>query len=310
MRWYFILLGLMLQLAVSCNQPVPPGPTDTPGSGTISISVDESFRPVMEEQIRVFEGANPGAKINAVYKAEAECLKDLFRDSATRMVIVTRGLTKKEAGYFDDSLHYVPRSERIATDAIAVVINANSPDSVYTLLQLQQMLSGEVNNGKKIVFDGLSATSTVRFAMDSILKGKKFDTMNVQAAKNSSEVLDYVANNNNAIGLVGSSWIANPEDTAQLRMLKKLKFAFLNCAVCPDSAYVRPTQAGIMTHRYPLVRGLYYVLKENFSGLGSGFASFLQYEKGQLVFRRGYLWPAQISFNVRNVIVNEKLKED
>lgn len=296
----------------ACNdQPAKQaGPADTPSSGIIQISVDESFRPVIEEEIKVFEGTYPGTKINATYKPEAECLRDLFTDSATRMVIVTRGLTYKEARYFDDTLHYVPRSEKLASDAIAVVVNAKSADTTFTLQQLQQLLTGEVNNNKKIVFDGLNATSAVRFAMDSILKGKKFDNSKVQAAKNSRQVLNYVASDENAIGFVGISWIGNPEDTAQVNMLRKVKIAYIKCDVCIDSAYVKPTQAGIKSRRYPLVRGLYYILKENYSGLGSGLASFMQYERGQLIFRRAYLQPGLISFDVRQVIVNEKLKKE
>ena len=308
-------LGLFFLYSVlftACsNQPANQyGPTDTPSSGTIQISVDESFRPVIEEEIKVFELTHPGTKINASYKPEAECLKDLFKDSATRMVIVTRGLTVNEARYFDDSLHYVPRSEKIAADAIAVVVNSKSSDTTFSLQQLQQLLTGEANNNKKIVFDGLNATSAVRFAIDSILKGKKFDNSKVQAAKNSKEVLDYVAADENAIGFVGISWIGNPEDTAQVNMLRKVKIAYIKCEACLDSPFVKPTQAGIITRRYPLVRGLYYILKENFSGLGGGLAGFMQYERGQLIFRRAYLQPEIISFETRNVIVNEKLKKE
>jgi phosphate transport system substrate-binding protein len=306
-----ILFFLCVVFVTACNNKAgQAGPTDTTSSGTIQISVDESFKPVIEEEIKVFEGTYPGTKINAVYKPEAECLKDLFTDSATRMVIVTRGLSYKEARYFDDTLHYVPRSEKLASDAIAVVVNAKSADTTFTLQQLQQLLTGEVNNNKKMVFDGLNATSAVRFAMDSILKGKKFDNSKVQAAKNSREVLNYVASNENAIGFVGISWIGNPEDTAQLNMLRKVKIAYIECDVCIDSPYVKPTQASITSRRYPLVRGLYYILKENYSGLGSGLASFMQYERGQLIFRRAYLQPGLISFDVRQVIVNEKLKKE
>ena len=160
------------------------------------------------------------------------------------------------------------------------------------------------------MFDGLSATSTIRFAIDSLLKGKAFDKNKVQAAKNSKEVLDYVASDENAVGFVGISWIGNPEDTAQVNMLKKVKIAYIKCGLCIDTPYIKPTQAGIMTRRYPLVRGLYYILKENYSGLGSGLAGFMQYERGQLIFRRAYLQPGIINFNVRKVIVNEKLKKE
>lgn len=297
---------------ISCNEKT--GKTisqaDTPQSGAIKISVDESFKPVIEQQIAVFEGNYPDSKINAEYKSEADCLKDLFYDSSTRLVITTRGLTFKEARAFQDTLHYVPRSEKIATDAIAVVTNISSSDSVFTLAGLQQLLTGNANSGKKVVFDGLSGTSSVRFVMDSILKGKPFDNQKVQAVKTSQEVLNYIATDTNAIGFVGISWIGNPEDTSQLRMLKKVKISYLECIVCKDAPYVKPTQAGIMSRRYPLVRGLYYILKENYSGLGSGFASFLQYERGQLVFRRSYLWPAIISFKIRNVHLNENMKKE
>ena len=305
-----LVLLVSLYFLNGCKQPQQSGPTDTPTKGTIQISVDESFKPVMEDQIKVFEANYPGTTISAVYKPEAECLKDLFRDSATRLVITTRGLTYKEAKYFDDTLHYVPRSEKVASDAIAIVLNKDCKDTLFTLKGLQDLFTGILNNSKKVVFDGLSATSTVRFAIDSILKGKQFNNDVVKAVKNSQAVLDYVATDTNAIGLVGISWIGNPEDTAQVRMLKKIKIGYIKCEVCVDMPYVKPTQMGMMTRRYPLVRGLYYILKENYSGLGSGFTSFLQYEKGQLVFSRAYLWPAQISFNVRKVHLNEKLKKE
>jgi phosphate transport system substrate-binding protein len=282
---------------------------DTPDSGVISISVDESFRPVIEEQIKVYEGSHPGTKINANYKTEAECLKDLVQDSATKLVVVTRSLTAKEARYFNDSLSFVPRSERLAWDAIAVVVNAKSTDTTFTLQELQKLLTGETNNDKKLVFDGLSATSTIRFVMDSILKGKKFDFNKVQAAKNSQQVLDFVASEEKAIGFVGISWIGNPEDTAQVNMLKKVKIAYIKCDACLDSPFVKPTQQGISSRRYPLVRGLYYILKERSSGLASGLAGFMQYERGQLIFRRAYLRPV-MNFDVRSVIVNEGLKKE
>lgn len=280
--------------------------TDTPESGTIHISVDESFRPVIEDAIRVYEGTHKGTRIIASYKPEAECFKDFYKDTSNRMIIVTRGLTREENRYYTDSLGYSPFGNRVAWDAITIVTNKNNTDTLYTLNELQQLLQGKKGNAKKVVFDGLNATSTVRFAIDSILHGGKFDTAVVKAVKNSKEVLDYISNNTNAIGLVGISWIGNPEDTAQVNMLRKLKIAYVECAVCDSTPYIKPTQASILSKRYPLVRGLYYIVKENFDGLGSGFAGFLKYERGQLLFRRAYLGPI-MDFDVRAVQINEKL---
>jgi phosphate transport system substrate-binding protein len=303
----FVIVFVMTILAISCNQKKWAVVADSPIGGSINISVDESFKPVIDEQIKMYEASYPGTKINAHYKPEAECIKDLLNDSATRLIIVTRGLNEKESRYFQDSLDYVPHWDRIATDAIAIVVNVNSSDTIFTLKRLQDQLSGKLGKQEQIVFDGLSATSTVRFAIDSILKGKSFDTAVVKAVKNSKEVLDYVASDVNAVGFVGISWIGNPEDTAQLNMLKKVKMAYVKCEICTDSPYVKPSQLGILTKRYPLVRGLYYILKENYSGLGSGFVDFMQYERGQLIFKRAYLGSSKMGFAIRSVKINEKL---
>lgn len=308
-RFYSIInwvTVLSLLLLFSCKDKKPATVTDTPTSGTIHISVDESFRPVMEEEIKVFEALYPGTKILAAYKTEAACFKDFYTDSLNRMIIVTRGLNTREDRYYNDSLGYTPVSDKIATDAITVIVNKSSADTIFTMQRLKEQLTGKRGNQQTIVFDGLNATSTVRFAMDSLTRGLPFDTAVVRAVNSSQEVLNYIATHPDAIGLVGISWIGNPEDTAQARMLTKVKIAYVECVKCEDSPYIKPTQASIISRRYPLVRGLYYIVKENYSGLGSGFAAFLKYEKGQLVFRRAYLAPV-IDFSIRSVKINEKL---
>ena len=304
-----VVLAICFAFVSGCTSGDKTKVTDSPSSGIINISVDESFKPVIEEHIKVYEGSYPNAQIIAHYKPEAECFKDLLRDSGTRMIIVTRGLNFQEERFFIDSLNYNPVWNSVASDAITIVVNHNSKDTVFTMERLKKQLTGGFGKKETIVFDGLTATSTVRFAIDSILHGQQFDTSVVKAVKTSRDVLDYVAANENAIGFVGISWIGNPEDTSQVNMLKKVKMAYVQCDRCADSPYVKPTQLGILSDRYPLVRGLYYIVKENYLGLGSGFANFLQYERGQLIFRRAYLGP-RMGFTIRDVRINEKLKKD
>ena len=232
---------------------------------------------MIDSQIKVFEALYPNAKIIAEYKTEAECFKDLLKDS-TRMIIVTRGLTKVKRRYYKDTLSYSPTWSKVANDAIAVIVNNEARDSIFTMSKIRGILDGSTGDKQIAVFDGLNATSTVRYAMDSILKGNPFDPKKVFAEKSSQDVIDYVAKNKNVIGFVGVSWIGNPEDTAQLSFLNKVKIASLECT-CPEKTFVKPYQANIMTKRYPLVRGLYYILKENYNGLGSGFANFLNMKK-------------------------------
>jgi len=291
-------------LFISCgNEEAVSYPGDTTKSGTINISADESFKPIIDSQIKVFESSFPNAKIITHYKPEAECLKDLNNDSI-RMIIVTRPLTPGEENQLIDKLKFRPVQGKMAYDAIAVIINTAAQDSIFDMTDIRSLVKGTSGYKYKVVMDGLSATSTVRFVMDSLLKGNPFGA-NVMAATTSEGVINYVEKNKDAIGFVGVSWIGNKEDGNLLSFSQKVRVASLQCTICEKVAYVKPYQANIAMRRYPLVRGLQYILKENYKGLGSGFVNFLINERGQLIFRTAYLWPAQMSFQTRNSIIKQ-----
>ncbi len=307
-----ILTGLLFMavfvLAACYNGPAIP--VESPTSGTIHISVDESFRPVIESQLQVFLASFPEIKIIAEYKPEASCLRDLARDS-TRMIIVTRPLSLKEEAFYRDTLKQPAISGLLAYDAVALIeqsasskIPKKKKDSVsrpmMSMDEVKKLLTGKDPEDRQVVMDGISATSTVRYVMDSILKGQPLGK-NVMAARTSPEVIDYVAKHDRVVGFVGVSWIGDQEDPAQLAFLEKVNVVALRCDSCSEKPYVEPFQANILLKRYPMVRGLYYMLKENFSGVGNNFVNFLQHERGQLIFRRQFLVPAQMQFVVRDV---------
>ncbi len=297
------LLICVLCLASCKSSPKKFSSVDSPYQGTIKISVDESFRPVMEAQLAMYHATYPNTNITATYKSEADCFRDLIKDSSVRLAILTRGLSEKEEKYFRDSLSFSPGWQQVATDAIAIIVNSKNEDTLFTMQRLKDQLEGKINRNQKMVFDGLNATSTVRFIKDSILKGGAFDTSIVKAARNTAAVINFISSDENAIGFIGLSWIGNPEDTAQRNLLTKVKIVRVQCEICEGKPFVKPMQASIVSNRYPLVRGLFYINKENFQGLGSGFSSFLKNERGQLIFRRSYLNPV-MDFEIRRIKLN------
>ncbi len=282
---------------------------DTPNSGTIYISVDQSFKPVIEQEIRMYELSYPNTHIIAAYKSESDCFKDFFKDTLNRVIIVGRGLNTKEEHFMMDSIGYNPACNNIATDAVAIILNKKNSDSLFSLVDLKNQLEGNIKSNKIFVFDGLNATSTVRYIKEKILGNAQFDTSIVKATKNSLEVIEYVSTHENAIGFVGISWIGNPEDSAQLKLLRSVKLGYVRCDVCDGQPYVKPMQENMITRRYPLIRGLYYICKENYNGLGTGFTSFLKFERGQLIFRRSFLGPI-MDFNTRKVEINQSLPKN
>ncbi len=291
-----------LMLLEGCSSPNAKGEGDTTTTGTINISVDESFKPVIDSQIQVFESQRPNARIIVHYKPEAECLRDLNNDS-TRMVIVTRGLSDEEVTTLTNKYSFKPSFGPIAYDAIAVVVNGKSKDTLFTMQDIRSMVRGISGFKYKVLLDGTTATSTVRFVVDSLLKGNPMGS-NVVAATSSEGVIDYVSKNTDAIGLVGVSWIGNKDDSTQLSFLKKVRIAQVECRGC-NGTYVDPVQYNIAARRYPMTRPLYYILKENYDGLGNGFVNFLTYEKGQKIFSRAYLLPARMQFVVRPMQISE-----
>jgi phosphate transport system substrate-binding protein len=294
-----VILGI--NLFVTACSTGSPKPQETTNSGTIHISVDESFKPVIDSQIKVFESQHPDAHIVVQYKPEAECLRDLNVDSI-RMVIVTRGLSEPEITTLTNKLSFKPVFGAIAFDAIAVIVNNKVKDSLFTMQDIRSLAKGTSGYKYKMLLDGKSATSTVRFVVDSLLQGQPL-SQNVVAAQNTEGVIDYVSNNQDAIGLLGVSWIGNKDDTTQRSFLKKVKIAQIECRGC-NGTYVDPVQYNIAYNRYPMIRPLFYILKENYDGLGNGFANFLIYEKGQKIFYRAYLLPARMSFENRKMQID------
>lgn len=299
-KGFFYTIGLLFLFSrlVSCSgTDKVKTETDSPTKGTINISVDESFKPVIEEQIRVYKSSFPETTINVSYKPESDCFRDLQKDS-TRMVIVARGLNKEEASFFENQLSYSPQYGILAYDAVAVIVNRQSPDSIFTLSKLRNILSGK--DKITAVMDGNKATSTVRYLKDSILKEGNFGS-NVVAAENSRNVLDVVAARKDVVGFVGMSWISDSYDPVQLAYLEKIRLGLVECVKCEEKdIFAKPSQATISRGQYPLARPLYYILKENATGLGTGFMNFMSLERGQLIFRRAFLVPAKMGFGKRS----------
>jgi len=304
MRIVYIAILVLAVALVACksdrqrNEELP----DTPSRGTITISADETFKPIVDELTKVYESNNYGTKINVQYKPEADCVKDLWNDSI-RMVISTLTLTDAEKRGVSDSLKTPVDQLPVARDAIAVIVNPASKDSLFDMNDIRNILAGTYSRLLVPVFDGVKATSTVRYIIDSVMSGTKL-TSKAVAAHTSDSVINYVASTPDAVGFIGVSWIGNPDDDQQLSFLKKVKIAHLK-SNDSEGKYIFPVQANLYGRRYPMTRDLTYILKERYRGLGTGFAEFLRNEIGQLIFKRAYLMPGRRYFIMRPVQLNE-----
>lgn len=291
------MLALSISFLVSCGEEKV---LDNQTSGSIKVLIDETYKPVMEEQIKIFTSRYPDAHILAEYKPEADCIKEFLEDS-TRVVFVTRELTDEEKAY-GESKKFITKSLPMARDAVAFITSKANSNPVFKLADLRKILMGDSSQKKyQIVFDNKSS-STVRYINDSILKGKTI-TGNVFATKTSQEVIDYVSKNNNAIGVVGVSWVADHSDSTTETFLSKINVAGIWGDSDSSMDYIRPYQAYIGLKEYPCTRNLYFISKETWTGLGTGLVNYLC-KDGQLVFKQAKMFPLRVNVLLRETNVN------
>lgn len=300
MNWSKNILPILTSICIlsACGSNDANKPTDTLGKGTLTISVDETYRPIMEEQSKVFDSSYPEAHVTVNYKPENECLKD-FMDGKTRLVMVTRELTADEKLVLEQK-KVVPTAIAIAKDAIAVILNNESEDTVLSIAALKGILTGVYKTKYTVVFDN-QGSSTVRYMLDSLIPGERLGA-NVFAAKSNEEVIDYVAKNPDAIGFTGVSYVSDFSDPDGLAFINTVKVAALyNDSL--EQAY-KPYQAYIAQKLYPLTRNLYYIKSETYPGLATGFGNFLANERGQLIFKQARLFPLRSNIVIREASVN------
>ena len=302
MKRQFWLIGIVVLLALSaCRSKSKEGQTDTYSSGVIAIAADASFEPIIQEEIDVFESLYPLAGIVPRYTTEVEAINLLLKDSV-RLAIATRTLTEEEMNSFHSRKFY-PREIKLATDALALIVNRANPDSLLSVRDFSRILTGEAktwkqvnsNSGLKdiqVVFDNKNS-STVRFAMDSVCGGKPLATENVSALTTNQQVIDFVAKNPAAIGVIGVNWLGNRSDTTNLSFKEEIRVMAVSAedVATPENSY-KPYQAYLYYGNYPLARPIYAILNDPRNGLPWGFTSFMTSDKGQRIISKSGLVPA------------------
>ncbi|GGF16176.1 phosphate ABC transporter substrate-binding protein [Hymenobacter cavernae] len=296
-----LFVAASLLSACNQNQPSTGAATDTPTSGAISVSVDETFAPIIKSEVDTFQKLYQNAKVTAYYKPEQEAVQDLL-DDKVRVAVLSRELNGAEKAAFD-RMKLVPRATRIATDGLAIIVHPSNPDSLLSVPQLRDIFTGKTQqwsqvSGKKnlaainVVFDA-NRSSTTRYIQDSVTRGAAL-TPRAFAAKSNSALLDYVASHPNAIGVVGANWISDRDDAAVQKFLKSVRVVGVSTKTgAPNSDdYVQPYQAYLALKTYPLTRSVYVISREARTGLGTGFTSFVAGNQGQLIILKSGLLPA------------------
>ncbi|MHA4893969.1 substrate-binding domain-containing protein [Pedobacter sp. PWIIR3] len=300
----YLTLALFLSLFFACKSERKANAVDpameTRTSGEVKILVDESFSSIIADQIAVFKSDYKDARFTVIPGNEGKIVPAFLNDSV-RLIVLSRMLTHEE-----DTIYrrrsIVPKTSRFAIDGIALITHSSNLDSNITTEQVIDILKGNAKDGKALVFDN-PYSSTLRYFM-TLAGVKQLPKSGVYTLQNNNDVIKYVVDHENYIGVVGVNWLlannSNMNDyigkvkTMGVKNLKGKK---------GDDAYYKPIQTNLISGIYPFLRNVYIINCEGRDGLGTGFANWLMSQRGQLIVLKSGLGPHKMmprEFNLKS----------
>ncbi|MEY4127488.1 MAG: hypothetical protein RL737_1677 [Bacteroidota bacterium] len=291
MKFYLGIFALVFSLMMSCGNYDKN--KESISSGTLKIGIDESYSLMMDAEMDIFKVNYPYAQLFPQYLPETEVINLLLKDSI-QAAIINRPLSEEELKMFEAKKRF-PESTRIAVDGVAFITHPSKKDLNLTTDQVKGIMSGAIENwngiqqkGNKIsvVLDN-KASCNARFIRQEFLQNNPIPN-NFFATEKNEDVIEYVSKNEDAIGVISVSWISDRDDSTSLSFLSKVHVVGIKNEYNQTQAGQArlPFQAYILDQSYPYRRDV-YVIRTGLKGtLGTGFASFLAGEKGQLIIHK------------------------
>ena len=296
--------GLALLAATqSCKQNPQQARLNQFTSNTARMVVDESFKPIVDEELYIFKTVDNHANPSIIYAPENTAVNLLLDDSA-RVALLARDLDSSEYKELK-TRNLKPIIDQFAIDAIALIVNQSSTDTTITVSEIKKMLNGDTKKDKNIVFDNPNS-GLVRY-LKQLSGSKDLKQKNIYSLKSNKEVIKYVSEHPEAIGIVGFSWLNDP-DKDYAAAVQKVKIVGVMDDITKNAPkeYFTPSQNSLALKQYPLTRNLYILNFTGRLGLGNEFAAFMMTDRGQRIILKSGILPDSIP--ERNIQINHKLR--
>ena len=272
-------------------------------TGEMNLFVDQTVESLVQGQIDVFESQYK-AKIHLTAKTESEIVNDLL-SGKTNMAVLTRRLTQEEENYFHNK-KVIPRISHFASDAVVFIRNKSNKDSLIDLQDVYDLLHEKPSSLKSLVFENPNSSVVTYMNRWAQVSNKKKN--NIYSLNSTKEVMEFVANNPDAVGVIGMDAVAEPFPELQslAENLNILAVKNVKNKMSSD-LYYKPNQANLGKGLYPLKRSIYVLNYQGFAGLGTGFASFVVGDIGQRIVLKSNLLP--ITIPERNINIRKEINK-
>jgi phosphate transport system substrate-binding protein len=294
----------VISFVASCNKNKPL--KETPTRGDIKISVDESYKLLIDAEISTFTAFYQNAVITPDYKPYSDVISDFMNDSV-QVVVSNSKITPEQEAYLREG-NYIVETITFAYDALALIINKENYDSLLTYNNIESIFKGNVTSwtdinpksklGKiSVIFDN-SKSGNVKYFKERFGITENLPD-NFFAVNSNPEVIDYVSRNKNSLGIISVNWISNQKDSLSMSFINMIRVVAVTNPGLDQSIYYMPYQGSIYEKTYPFHREVYLLSRVTFTGLGSGFIAFVTGEKGQTIVLKSGLVPATMPVRIQ-----------
>ena len=267
--------------------------------GKTSVLVDETLLPLIKDQVAVFE-SDYNAEITLVPKSEAEAIQEFLKGSI-KILVLARDLNQAELAAFAGR-KITPERSGFATDAIALIRNKKTADTLVVLQDVIDFMKGSPSSVKGLVFDNPNS-STVRY-FKKLAGTTDIPSSGVYSFKTNEEVIHFVAENDGMIGIVGLNWLYEPSAEVSKSLTN---INVLSVKGTDSDQYYFPSQEHLAAGKYPLARDVFIVNAQGYSGLGVGFGTFIAGDRGQRIILKSGLLPKRLPG--RNINIRTKIEK-
>ena len=284
------LYSLLLVALIGCIDYQHKGAgSDIPTKGSLEMSFDINDSFAVTQMIDQFEIDYPQADIKPRFLNYQTMMQGMQNGEITA-AFLHRSFTSEEQKVLEKNKIKL-RSVKVFYSSSAFISNQSVEKDSFSVEDLLQWCSGENN----LPYSHLAIIGPhggrIYEIIDSMMKQRKLTFNRALLLKQSPQhIINEVKNNNHVLGVVGINWLADRAESQALKNKKDVKVLAIKKEKTTAAAY--PFQSQIADKSYPFIETVWGYDLQGYSGLASGFLSYVCAQSAQIMIKKSGLYPA------------------
>lgn len=247
--------------------------------GEIELYADHKAQYLLDQLQTIYSAHFPESQLQITYKDDKEVMDAIYSDSV-RLIVLMRECSTHELNKLNSIYNSKPVQHTFAYDAIALVRDKSSSDTLLGQNELDQLIQDASD-----LFVTVSQYSGL-FNHFLRIQGVTEGSRNINVVRDIDELQLFLRENPNYIGILPFSLISN-QNTEEVKSITR-KFRWLGINMDDDEIY--PSQSTIYTKEWPLILPYTIIYSRLSSYKGVGFVKFVHNrQSAKLILKAGLI---------------------